>query len=249
MNAAASPPQTILITGAASGIGRACAENFAGAGARHLILIDRDGEALASLDLSGVTIDRRVGDVTDPNFWQAAVPPLDAAIIAAGISTAAPLATLDFADWRRTMAVNLDGAMLAMQASLGAMRNNGGLVAISPASGIKAEAGIAAYAASKAGLIQLCKVAAKEVAPRGIRVNCIAPGGVDTPLWDGMDFFAELVRTSGSRDAAIAAIASASPLARMASPGEIAAQAAFLLSSDAASITGAVLTVDAGYSI
>jgi NAD(P)-dependent dehydrogenase (short-subunit alcohol dehydrogenase family) len=115
---------------------------------------------------------------------------------------------------------------------------------------VKAEPGTAAYGCSKAALIHLVRVAAKEGAARGIRVNAIAPGGVDTPIWDGLQFFADMVEQAGSREGAIAEMGKlATPLGRYASATEIARQIAFLLSDDAAFITGAVLTSDGGYSL
>ena len=115
---------------------------------------------------------------------------------------------------------------------------------------MKAEPGIAAYAASKAALLQLARVAAKEAAPRGIRVNAILPGGVETPIWRTMPFFADLVAETGSEQAAFDRMAGfATPLGHYARPDEIAAQIAFLLSGAARSITGAALTVDGGYTL
>jgi NAD(P)-dependent dehydrogenase (short-subunit alcohol dehydrogenase family) len=115
---------------------------------------------------------------------------------------------------------------------------------------VKAEAGIAAYAASKAATIQLAKVAAKEGAPRGVRVNTILPGGVETPMWSEMDFFKEMVAELGSEQAAFETIAAhGTPLGRYAKPEEIAGQIAFLLSPAARSMTGAGLIVDGGYTL
>ena len=91
---------------------------------------------------------------------------------------------------------------------------------------------------------------AKESAARGIRVNAIAPGGVDTPIWDGLAFFEGLVAQTGSRAAAIAAMAKmATPLGRYAQPEEIAGQIGFLLSDMAANVTGTVLVSDGGYTL
>ena len=99
-------------------------------------------------------------------------------------------------------------------------------------------------------MIQLAKVAARESAARGVRVNAIAPGGVDTPIWDSLPFFAGLVEQTGSRAAAIDAMAKmATPLARYAQPEEIAGQIGFLLSDMASNVTGAVLVSDGGYSL
>jgi NAD(P)-dependent dehydrogenase (short-subunit alcohol dehydrogenase family) len=131
------------------------------------------------------------------------------------------------------------------------MAGRGGtIVATASAAGLKPEPGVAAYGASKAALIHLVKVAAKEGAARNIRVNAIAPGGVETPIWDGLPFFEDLVRSTGTREAAFAKMATiATPLGRYAKPEEIAEQIAFLLSEASALITGATLVSDGGYTL
>ena len=241
--------KTSLVTGAASGIGRATARHLAERGAARLILVDRDAAALDALSLD-CPVTRIAGDVADEAMWDAAdLPPLDGAVVNAGIAAAGMIADLDFTEWRRILSVNLDGAFLTMRAALRAMRDGGGIVAVASAAGIKAEPGIAAYSASKAGLIQLAKVAAREAAPRRIRVNAIAPAGVETPVWDQVPMFADRAGAIG-REAAFAELAAmATPLGRYAKPEEIAAQIAFLLSDTAALITGAVLVSDGGYTL
>jgi NAD(P)-dependent dehydrogenase (short-subunit alcohol dehydrogenase family) len=130
-----------------------------------------------------------------------------------------------------------------------AMRDTGGAIVLTASvAGIKAEAGIAAYGASKAAVIHLARIAAKEGAPLGIRVNSIAPGGVETPIWEGLPSFNDLVERQG-REAAFKAMAGQTPLARFGKPEEIAAQIAFLLSDEAAFMTGACLVSDGGYSL
>lgn len=171
-------------------------------------------------------------------------------MINAGVSGSGAIADLDFAEWRRVLSVNLDGAFLSLRAAMRAIRDGGSIVLTASAAGIKAEPGIAAYAASKAAVIQLAKVAAKEGAARGIRVNAIAPAGVETPIWDGMAFFDDLIASEGSREAAFAALAKmATPLGRYAKPEEIAGQIAFLLSDASAFTTGSVLVSDGGYTL
>ena len=231
--------RTALVTGDASGIGLAVANALRAAGAT-VIGIDRS----------------RGDDVADPEMWLRRADGLaevDLAVVNAGISDAAPIVDIDFMAWRRLLAVNLDGAMLSLQAAMRAMTahdRGGAIVTTASISGIKAEPGVGAYGASKAALIQLTKVAAKEGAPHGIRVNAIAPGGVDTPIWDDMPFFTDLIASEGSRDAAMTAMAKmATPLGRYATAEETAAQILFLLSNAAATITGSVLTSDGGYSL
>lgn len=242
-----------LITGAASGIGSAVATRLAGSGARKLILVDKDEERLRDFAFT-LPCERAViiGDVADPQLWRAMdLTGLTHAVANAGIASAGPIEALDFAEWRRVLAVNLDGAFLTIQSALRAIRieSGGSIVATASAAALKAQAGTAAYAASKAGLMQLVRVAASEAAPRGIRVNAIAPGGVDTPIWDAVPSFADRSKSIG-REAALAEIAAmATPLKRYATAEEIAAQIAFLLSSDCSTVTGTVFVSDGGYTL
>ena len=244
----------ILITGAASGIGAASALRLAEAGAR-LILSDRDEAALSAFAASvGDGHRQLVGDVADESFWKSAdLAGLTHALVNAGIGAGGPIESLDFAEWRRVLSINLDGAFLTLQAAMRAIRataRGGAIVLTASAAGVKAEPGIAAYGASKAAVIHLAKIAAKEGAGANIRVNAIAPGGVETPIWSDLPFFRDLVASTGSEAAAYEAMAKmATPLGRYARPEEIAAQIAFLLSDEAAYITGACLVADGGYSL
>jgi NAD(P)-dependent dehydrogenase (short-subunit alcohol dehydrogenase family) len=242
--------KSALVTGAASGIGAACARWLDAYGITRLVLIDRE---MVALDLRCAT-ERLTGDVGDPEFWRIAEPRLgriNLAVVNAGVASGSPIVETGFAEWRRVLGVNLDGTFLTLRAVMRAIGDGGSVVVTASASGFKAEPGTAAYGASKAGAIQLAKVAAKEGASRGIRVNAIAPGGVDTPIWDQTPFFNDLVaQHHGDRDAAMTAMAKmATPLGRYASADEIAKQVGFLLSDAAATITGAVLVSDGGYSL
>ena len=245
---------TILITGAASGIGAATARLLAASGAM-LILADRDEGALNRVaSRLGGHHRLLVGDVTDEAYWNAAdLAGLTHALINAGIGDSGAIEALDLAAWRRVMAINLDGAFLTLRAAMRAIRatgKGGGIVLTASAAGVKAEPGIAAYGTSKAAVIHLAKIAAKEGAGANIRVNAIAPGGVETPIWSDMPFFQDLIAKTGSEAAAYAAMAKmATPLGRYAKPDEIAAQIAFLLSDEAAYITGACLVTDGGYTL
>ena len=244
-----------LITGAASGIGAATATRLANDGARKLILVDVDEDRLRDFAFSlPCERDVRIGDVTDEQFWaDSDLTGLTHALVNAGIGAGGPIEALDFAEWRRVLSVNLDGAFLTLQAAMRAIRatgNGGGIVLTASAAGVKAEPGIAAYGASKAAVIHLARIAAKEAAADGIRVNTIAPGGVETPIWGALPFFQELVKSSGSEEAAFKAMGEiATPLRRYARPEEVADQIAFLLSDAAATVTGACLVSDGGYSL
>lgn len=240
--------ETILITGAASGIGRATAELLMREGASELILVDINAFAIGDAS-PGCSIRMLVGDVASESFWQAAdLGEIDGAVINAGVGGAGQIADLEFSEWRRVLAVNLDGAFLTMRAALRSIRPGGSIVAVASTAGIKAERGIAAYASSKAAVIQLARVAAKEAAVSNVRVNAIAPGGVETPIWDEVPMFAERAKQVG-REKAFAEMAAITPLKRFAQPGEIAEQIAFLLSEMSMTMTGATLVTDGGYSL
>ncbi|SMF69622.1 SDR family NAD(P)-dependent oxidoreductase [Allosphingosinicella indica] len=243
----------ILVTGAASGIGAATARLLAERGARKLILADRDENRLADFAFS-LPCERMllIGDVADEALWgNADLTGLTHAVVNAGIADGRTIADMELADWRRVMKVNLDGAFLTLKAAMREMQGRGGAIALTAsASGLKAEPGTGAYGASKAAVIHLARVAAKDGAPQRIRVNAIAPGGVETPIWDGLPFFEDLKASTGGREQAFAAMAGmATPLGRYAQPEEIAGQIAFLLSDAAANVTGQTLVSDGGYTL
>ena len=237
--------KSVLITGAASGIGAACATWLQARGAERLILIDREESGFCS----PVTF---VGDVADPALWEhieARAGPIDHAIINAGISPGGMIADTSFEDWRQVLSVNLDGAFLSLRTALRLMNEGGSAVMTSSVAGLKAQPGTAAYSASKAGLIQLMKVAAREAAPRGIRINAIAPGGVDTPIWDKQSVFRDAFEAMGRAKALDSMAKQSVPLGRFETAEEIAAQIGFLLSPLAGTISGTVLVSDGGYTL
>ncbi|WP_407695514.1 SDR family NAD(P)-dependent oxidoreductase [Sphingomonas psychrotolerans] len=237
--------KSILVTGAASGIGLAVARYCADQGAARLILVDRDS---IPADFAHEAV---AGDVRDEALWDALdLTGLDHAVVNAGVAGAGAIAELSLEAWRHILSINLDGAFLTLRAAMRAMRGRGGsIVLTASAAGVKAEPGVAAYGTSKAALIHLAKVAAKEGAPQRIRVNAIAPAGVETPVWDAIPMFAERAAEVG-RDAAFAEMAAiATPLGRYAKPEEIARQIGFLLSEQSALVTGTTLLSDGGYTL
>ncbi|HWH17893.1 MAG TPA: SDR family NAD(P)-dependent oxidoreductase [Allosphingosinicella sp.] len=243
----------ILITGAASGIGAATATLLAARGAKKLILVDLEEDRLRDFGFS-LPCERQpiIGDVADEAFWASAdLTGITHAVINAGISAGAAIEDMSFADWRRVLSVNLDGAFLTLQAAMRAMKGSGAgsIVLTASVSGIKAEPGIAAYGASKAAVIHLARIAAKEGAVSGIRVNSIAPGGVETPIWYGIPGFPEAAEAEGEEAAFRQMSAAATPMGRFARAEEIAGQIAFLLSDAAAFTTGSCLVSDGGYSL
>jgi NAD(P)-dependent dehydrogenase (short-subunit alcohol dehydrogenase family) len=244
--------KTGLITGAASGIGAATARFLAANGIEELILIDLDRPGLDALGLP-CKVQPIGGDVSDPSLWTLLareIPGIDLAAINAGIAAGGAITDTDVTQWKKVISVNLDGAFLGLRFALRLMKRaqKGSVVMTASAAGLKAAPGSAAYSASKAGVIQLAKVAALEAAEFGVRVNAIAPGGVDTPIWNDLPFFKDIAAQQGSREAAIEAMGKmATPLGRYASADEIAGQIGFLLSDMAATITGSVMVSDGGY--
>ncbi|MEL1249392.1 SDR family NAD(P)-dependent oxidoreductase [Aurantiacibacter gilvus] len=244
----------VLVTGAASGIGAACAKALAKAGADHLALVDIDGDALGALDLPcAVTI--HTGDVADPALWErieADGGKLDGALLNAGIAgETALIAKMDFSNWRRVLGVNLDGLFLSLRTAMRLANDGASMVLTASVAGLKAEPGTSAYGASKAAAIHLAKGAAKEGAARRIRVNAIAPGGVDTSIWDKLPMFADLVeKHQGDRAGALEEMAGyGTPMGRFESAEEIAGQVLFLLSDASGTMTGTTLVSDGGYSL
>jgi NAD(P)-dependent dehydrogenase (short-subunit alcohol dehydrogenase family) len=242
-----------LVTGAASGIGAASARWLDAHGMEKLYLVDRDATGLATLDLSCET-EFIEGDVADPGFWEkfeASVPRLDHAVINAGVAGGAAIVEESFEQWRKIMSVNLDGAFLTLASALRLIakgQRGGSVVMLSSVTGVKAMSGTAAYGTTKAGIAHLARIAALEHAKAGIRVNAIAPGGVDTPIWDSDPAFTAMVEDNG-REEALKAYATATPSGRFASADEIAGTIGFLLSNAADNITGAVLSSDGGFGL
>src|SRR4029453_649915 len=179
------------------GSGPPPAPRLAAGGARKLILADRDEDKLRDFAFS-LPCERQmmIGDVADEELWASAdLTGLTHACVNAGIGAGGPIEELAFAEWRRVMAINLDGAFLTLQAAMRAIRSTGGgaILLTASAAGVKAGPGIPAYGASKAAVIHLARIAAKEGAAAGIRVNAIAPGGVETDIWKSVTFFNDLV--------------------------------------------------------
>lgn len=247
--------RTALITGAASGIGLATARWLDGQGIGRIIAIDVNADGLDAMGLS-CELHQVAGDVSDPDLWeslQGDLGHLHHALVNAGIADGCPLAEQSFHGWRKMLAINLDGAFLALRASLRAMTANGSgrsIVLTSSVAGVKPLPGTAAYGSSKAAIAHLARIAAAEHARDGIRINAVAPGRVDTPIWTKTAHFQQLEKELGSREAALAQLAEEStPLGRFSTAEEMAGQIGFLLSDAAWNITGTVLVSDGGYSL
>lgn len=244
--------RSALVTGAASGIGRATAQWLDAHGIATLHLVDRDAEKLDALKLSCECV-RTAGDVSDPEMWEhleASWDRLDHAVINAGIGKSGTIEELSFELWREVLSVNLDGTFLTLAAAMRTMRMSGGgsAVIVSSATALKALAGIGPYGVSKAAVAHLARIASLEGAPENIRVNAIAPGGVDTAIWDASEQFLEAERQFG-RDAALQAMAEGHPRGTFATAAEIADSIGYLLSDRACNVTGHVMVSDGGFTL
>jgi len=235
----------VVITGAGRGLGRLLAHAFSHAGARVALVArtEKDLKTVAA-EIPGPSLVCS-GDVTDAEFNEAAADAtvaewggVDAWICNAGISPilAGPRAT-DPAVWRDIVEVNLTGAFLGARAAARVMHGPGRLVFTGSVLGERPRAGLAAYSASKAGLVGLAKALALDLAPEGITVNVVAPGWFDSPLADAWKNNAELG----------ASVLAHTAQQRWGAATDLAGAYQFLVSDASAFVTGTVLTVDGGY--
>ena len=232
-----------VVTGAARGIGRSIAERFLQEGAAVVIA---DVAAEAAERTAGELGERAVGvgaDVTDAEQVAALVAKtterfgrIDILVNNAGITRDTLLMRMDDRDWQQVLDINLRGAFLVTKAvARGMMKQRyGRIVNISSVVGLMGNAGQANYAASKAGLIGLTKSVARELAPRNITVNAVAPGFIETEMTAALP--------PEAREAFLQQVA----IKRPGTPDDVAAAVLFLASDEAAYITGQVLVVDGG---
>ena len=244
--------KSVVITGAGSGIGAACARRL-GSDGYGVVLSGRRREPL---DEVAVDLEHAVvvpGDVGDPEHGAALAEAasasfggLDAVVLNAGTGESAAAGDDTPEGWGRTIGINLTGAFLVARAALPLLvERRGSLVGISSNSALRVGNDDASYCTSKAGLSMLCKSIANDYGPRGVRANAVCPGWVRTPMGDAsMDGLAELRGTD--REGAYALSHAHVPLRRPGVPEEIASVVAFLLSSEAAYVTGVELLVDGG---
>jgi 2-hydroxycyclohexanecarboxyl-CoA dehydrogenase len=240
--------KTILVTGAARGIGRAIAGRLAEEGCA-VGVVDLDGEraeaAAAELAGSGARALGLAGDVRDFAALERAVAaceralgPLFGLVNNAGWDRAADFVDTDPDFWRQVIEVNLYGPLHATRAVLPGLlaRGAGRIVSIASDAARVGSSGEAVYAACKAGIVAFTKSVAREVARKGVTLNCVAPGPTDTELLATIDPSGRLQQ----------ALARAIPMGRVGRPGDIPGAVAFLLSDDAGFITGQTLSVSGG---
>lgn len=248
-----------VVTGAASGIGRATAELLLREGARVVLTdVDASGEAVArELREAGGEALFLTHDVADEPAWEAimartreAFGGLDVLVNNAGISASSPVTEQSLSEWRRVLAVNLDGVFLGTKHGVRAMRatgRGGAIINMASVAGLVGNPGTGAYAASKGGVRAFTKAVAVECAPEGIRVNAVFPSGVRTPIWEHSEWWPGFVAQMGGEAAAWKVLESAAPMGRMAEPGEIAEAVLYLASDAARFVTGTELVIDGGY--
>jgi len=235
--------KTVIVTGAASGIGLAAATRFGSEGAR-VVIADRD----VTHESAAVDAVKRAGapdawacacDVSDEAQVAACVAGaverfggLDVVVNNAGLMTFKPLSELTADDWRRVLGVDLLGAFFFVKQAFEHMKPGGAVVNVSSVHAVETEPMVAPYAAAKAALVSLTRSAALEGKPRGIRVNAVLPGAVDTPmLWSNPNVKSGVEKVDRSF---------------VGSPDDLASAIAFLASDEAKFVQGAALVVDGG---
>jgi NAD(P)-dependent dehydrogenase (short-subunit alcohol dehydrogenase family) len=241
--------KVIVVTGGSLGIGKAAARAFAERGGR-VVMASRDAAAgeRAAAEIGAGSLHIRA-DISQEAEVEALLGEalrrfgrLDVLVNNAGIYVQGDVSATTLADWDRIMAVNLTGPFLCTKHSVAALSKTRGVVVnVASEAGLVGIAGQVAYNTSKAGVIALTRSCAVDLAPRGIRVNCVCPGTTATPLVEAAVQRAEDPVRARRR------LEETRPLNRLGTPEEIAAAILYLASAEAGYASGAVLSIDGGY--
>ncbi|OCF87565.1 SDR family NAD(P)-dependent oxidoreductase [Nocardia brasiliensis] len=243
--------QVVLITGASSGVGKAVASRVAAEGAAVVLGArgkDAGERVAAEIRAAGgralfvptdVTVEQDVARLTEAAVTE--FGRLDAAFNNAGaVNAFGPVAEIDEAGWRADLELNLTSVFYGLRHQVPALVATGGGAILNNASnlGVVGMGSVAPYVAAKHGVVGLTRAVALEAAEQGVRVNALVSGAVDTPAFRN---------SMGATPEGAAAIAAMHPLGRISTPAEIAGFCAFLLSAEAAFVTGAALAIDGGF--
>jgi NAD(P)-dependent dehydrogenase (short-subunit alcohol dehydrogenase family) len=240
-----------IVTGGASGIGKSTAELFADVGASVLVadVNDRGGAKIvdgiraaggvATFQHTDVSVVKELQVMIDRAFE--VYGKLDVLFNNAGIVYFKGCMSTSEEEFRRTMDVNLKSVFFGSKLAAERMQTGGSIVNVSSVNAVSGSTNVVAYSASKGGVLALTVALAKELAPRGIRVNCIIPGPIDTPINETRP---EMMR---DRQGTLATIANATLLKKVGRPIDVAYGALYLASDASAYVTGSTLTIDGGY--
>ncbi|MGH3401590.1 MAG: SDR family NAD(P)-dependent oxidoreductase [Streptosporangiaceae bacterium] len=243
-----------LVTGAASGIGRAAAIRLSAHGAATA-LVDRSAEGLAQTAAAieaadgkviTVTADLRESGTAERAAAKAveAFGGIDVLVAAAGISPRGSVTETSDEEWDAVLAINLTAVFRCCRAVVPVMQSRGGgsIVIVGSAWGLVAGPRAAAYAAAKAGVVNLARAIAIDHGPEGIRANAVCPGDIDTPLMRG-----EMAAVGLDPEVAVVESAAGRPARRVGIPEDVAAAIAYLAGGESGYVTGTTLTVDGGW--
>jgi NAD(P)-dependent dehydrogenase (short-subunit alcohol dehydrogenase family) len=239
--------KTAVITGGNSGIGLATAQAFIQEGAK-VVIVGRNqqalDEAVQTLGEKATAIQADVANLADLDRLYATVKAqvgnIDIIVVNAGVGFARPLAQVDEAHYDQVMNINVKGAYFTVQKALPVLNQGAAIVLVASVASVSGLPGLSVYNASKAALRSLARTFSAELVDRGIRVNVISPGPIETPLLGKMELPPE------AYDSVLESIVNQVPMKRMGQPEEMASAILFLASSDSSYVLGAELFADGG---
>ena len=240
--------KTVVITGGTTGIGQATAKELVELGAKVIITgRNQESATAAAKEIGAIGIASDQSNLADiDNLVSEAsnqFVKIDVLFINAGIAAFAPISAITEEHYDSLMNINFKGALFTLQKFLPILKDGASVIFLSSINAYNAMENTTVYAASKAALNTLTKIAAIELAPRGIRVNAVSPGPVNTPLWGKVGMPQEQLQQVA------ALIQSKVPLKKFASSDEIAKTVIFLASDDSSYTTGAEFVVDGGFNL